>query len=50
MAELVPFPETIQPLDALPVELASIVQAYQRASKAGSTVKAYRGDAVLFEA
>lgn len=35
---------------ALPAELASIVQAYQRASKAGSTVKAYRSDAVLFEA
>ena len=50
MGDLVAFPETIQPLDALPADVAMIVQAYQRASKAGSTVKAYRGDAVLFEA
>lgn len=35
--------------DTLPAEMASIVQAYQRASKAGSTVKAYRSDARLFE-
>ncbi|MCJ2079851.1 site-specific integrase [Methylobacterium sp. J-090] len=34
----------------LPAELASIVQAYQRASKADATVKAYRSDAVLFQA
>lgn len=36
--------------DTLPPEMASIVQVYQRASKAGSTVKAYRSDARLFEA
>jgi site-specific recombinase XerD len=34
---------------ALPSELASIVQAYQRASKADATLRAYRGDAVLFQ-
>lgn len=37
-------------IDALPTEAASIVQAYQRASKAVSTVKAYRSDARVFEA
>nr|WP_204263019.1 site-specific integrase [Methylobacterium sp. BTF04] len=36
--------------DTLPADIASIVQAYQRASKADSTVRAYRSDAVLFEA
>lgn len=35
---------------ALPAEAAAIVEAYQRASKAGSTVRAYTSDAVLFEA
>ena len=34
----------------LPAETAAIVQAYQRASKAGSTVRAYRSDAVVFAA
>ena len=37
-------------IDTLPADMASIVQAYQRASKAGSTVKAYRSDARVFEA
>lgn len=35
---------------ALPVEAAEIVRAYQRASKADATVKAYKGDAVVFQA
>lgn len=35
---------------ALPAEAAALVQAYQRASKAGSTVRAYTSDASLFEA
>lgn len=35
---------------ASPAEAAAIVQAYQRASKADATLKAYRGDAVLFQA
>ncbi|MCJ2034734.1 site-specific integrase [Methylobacterium sp. J-068] len=35
---------------SLPAETAAIVQAYQRASKAGSTVRAYRSDAVVFAA
>lgn len=34
----------------LPSEMAVIVQAYQRASKAASTVRAYQGDALVFEA
>ena len=34
----------------LPAETAALVQAYQRASKADATVRAYRGDAALFEA
>jgi site-specific recombinase XerD len=34
----------------LPVEAAALVQAYQRASKADATVRAYRGDAAVFEA
>lgn len=33
----------------LPAEAAAIVQAYQRASKATSTVRAYMGDARVFE-
>lgn len=32
----------------LPAETAAVVQAYQRASKASATVKAYRSDAALF--
>lgn len=35
---------------ALPAETAAIVQAYQRASKASSTVRAYRSDAAVFTA
>ncbi|TGD93751.1 integrase [Methylobacterium nonmethylotrophicum] len=34
----------------LPAEAASLVEAYQRASKADATVRAYRGDAAAFEA
>lgn len=41
--------ESVQRLDALPSELASIVQAYQRASKATSTVRAYTTDARVFQ-
>lgn len=33
----------------LPAEAAEIVRAYQRASKADATVRAYKGDAVLFQ-
>lgn len=36
--------------DTLPADVASIVEAYQRASKADATVKAYRSDAVQFQA
>ena len=49
MPEPVPF-SAAELTAQLPADLASVVQACQRASKAGSTVKAYRGDAVLFEA
>ncbi|WP_244936732.1 site-specific integrase [Methylobacterium currus] len=34
----------------LPAEAASLVAAYQRASKADATVRAYRADAAVFEA
>lgn len=43
-------PEATGSADTLPADLASIVQAYQRASKADATVKAYRSDAVVFGA
>jgi site-specific recombinase XerD len=33
-----------------PTDAAGLVQAYQRASKADTTVKAYKGDAVVFDA
>jgi site-specific recombinase XerD len=42
--------EGLQLLDSLPAEAMALVQAYQRASKAEATVRAYRGDAALFEA
>lgn len=46
-------PETL-PVDfidgGLPTETASLVEAYQRASKADATVRAYRGDAAAFTA
>ncbi|WP_336490638.1 site-specific integrase [Methylobacterium nigriterrae] len=42
--------EAFRPSDTLPAEAAALVQAYQRASKADATVRAYRGDAALFEA
>lgn len=35
--------------NTLPAEAAEIVRAYQRASKADATVRAYKGDAVLFQ-
>lgn len=35
--------------ETLPSDLSLIVQAYQRASKAEATLKAYRSDAVLFQ-
>ncbi|WP_244539707.1 site-specific integrase [Methylobacterium sp. 174MFSha1.1] len=34
----------------LPAEAATLVESYQRASKADATVRAYRGDAAAFEA
>ncbi len=37
-------------VDTLPAEAAAIVQAYQRASKADATVRAYSSDARAFEA
>src|ERR1700712_5447187 len=39
-----------EPIIRLPTETIALVQAYQRASKAEATVRAYRGDAALFEA
>ncbi|MCJ2031256.1 tyrosine-type recombinase/integrase [Methylobacterium sp. J-043] len=55
-AEPVPTVETIhgessisRSADSLPVEVAAIVQAYQRASKADATLKAYMGDALVFQ-
>lgn len=44
-----PFPETGE-RPSLPAEAAQIVQAYQRASKADATVRAYAADARAFEA
>jgi site-specific recombinase XerD len=45
-----PVPTSTGELAALlPVELASIVQAYQRASKSDATLRAYRSDAVMFQ-
>ncbi|TNC06539.1 integrase [Methylobacterium terricola] len=37
-------------LRGLPAEAASLVEDYQRASKADATVRAYRGDAKVFQA
>lgn len=37
------------PADTLPAEAAAIVQAYQRASKADATVRAYLSDARVFQ-
>lgn len=42
--------ESLHFVDALPAEVASLVQVYQRASKANSTVRAYHGDARVFQA
>ncbi|MCJ2132718.1 site-specific integrase, partial [Methylobacterium sp. J-026] len=40
-----------EPVEAgLPAEAAAIVRAYQQASKAPSTVRAYRGDVLVFQA
>ncbi|TXN51074.1 site-specific integrase [Methylobacterium sp. WL2] len=42
---------TIEPVEAgLPAETAAIVQAYQRASKASATIRAYMSDVRVFEA
>jgi site-specific recombinase XerD len=41
--------ETVQPLDTLPAEAAAIVRAYQKASKADVTVRAYTSDARVFQ-
>ena len=43
-------PPALSPTATLTAETAAIVKAYQRASKATSTVAAYRSDAALFEA
>ncbi|TXN52356.1 site-specific integrase [Methylobacterium sp. WL2] len=45
-------PAILQPDDSpgLPVEAAAIVRAYQQASKADATVRAYRSDAQVFQA
>ncbi len=42
--------ETVSGLAGLPAEAATLVEAYQRASKADATVRAYRSDAEVFEA
>ncbi|MCJ2054768.1 site-specific integrase [Methylobacterium sp. J-070] len=42
--------ETIELRTSLPAEAAEIVRAYQRASKADATIRAYRGDAEVFQA
>lgn len=36
-------------VDGFPLETAAIVQAYQHASKADATVKAYQGDVMVFD-
>ena len=42
---------TIEPVEAgLPAETAALVQAYQRASKASATIRAYMSDVRVFEA
>jgi len=41
--------ESVQKVDTLPAEAAAIVRAYQRASKADSTVRAYTSDARVFQ-
>lgn len=42
--------ESVDHIDTLPAEAAAIVRAYQQASKADSTVRAYRSDVVVFQA
>ncbi|MFE1603323.1 site-specific integrase [Methylobacterium sp. ID0610] len=42
--------ENLPPVGIFSAEAAALVQAYQRASKADATVRAYRGDAAVFEA
>ena len=37
-------------VSGLPIEAAAIVRAYQQASKADSTVRAYRSDVQIFQA
>lgn len=41
--------EAVTPSNALPAEAAAIVRAYQQASKADSTIRAYRSDAIVFQ-
>ena len=48
MSEFLP-PETLHKVQTLPAEAAAIVQAYQRASKADATVRAYTSDARVFQ-
>jgi site-specific recombinase XerD len=48
--EFFPAEVSSDPENNLPAEAAAIVRAYQQASKADSTVRAYRGDALIFQA
>ncbi|WP_279602308.1 site-specific integrase [Methylobacterium sp. E-005] len=41
--------ETVRLVGTLPAEAVAIVKAYQQASKADSTVRAYRSDAIVFQ-
>ena len=45
-----PLVPLVEDRPGLPVEAAAIVRAYQQASKADATVRAYRGDALVFQA
>jgi hypothetical protein len=47
LAELIPASAAVT---SLPAETVSLVEAYQRASKANVTVRAYRANAAAFEA
>ena len=42
--------ETIELLASLPAEAVALVRAYQQASKADSTIRAYRSDVQVFQA
>jgi hypothetical protein len=41
--------EVLEVTAGLPAEAAALVRAYQRASKADATVRAYRSDALVFQ-